>query len=338
MTITKSNQQEIKYFPPESAERIMVSNIPIVSPSSSIREVEKLLLEKTKDFETINYIYVVDAGKKLVGVVSIKEIFRRPKDSVVSEIMKADPVAVRPHTDRERVALLAIKHNLKSIPVVDNENKFLGVVPSDVILKTLHQKNIEDILRSAGIHKFENPAQDLILASATTHFKKRLPWLVVGLAGGVIAAITVGFFENLFAKMVTLVAFIPAVVYMADAVGSQTQTIFIRSLAIEHNLIFKNYLWRECKVSFFLAIILSIVISLISFWWWASLLLGLILGASFFITIFAASFIAVFLPWFFYKLKYDPAIVSGPFATAIRDVLSIVLYFTIASFVLKYFL
>ncbi|KKP98924.1 MAG: Mg2+ transporter [Parcubacteria group bacterium GW2011_GWD2_38_12] len=338
MNNNKVDQQETKYLPPESAGRIMTANIPIAGPSSTIEEIEKLLLEKTKDFETINYIYIVNTENKLVGVTSIKEIFRRPKNSVVSEIMETNLIVVRPHTDRERVALLAIKYNLKSIPVVDNENKFLGIVPSDVILTTLHQENIENVLRSVGIHNFENPIKDLIFASAFTHFKKRFPWLIVGLLGGIIAAVMVGFFENLFAKMVALAAFIPAVVYMADAVGSQTQTILIRSLAIEHNLIFKKYLWRELKVSFFLALILGIVISLVLFLWWSSFLLGFILGISFFITILVASFLALFIPWVFYKFKYDPAIVTGPLATAIRDVLSIILYFAVASVVLRYFL
>lgn len=110
----------------------------------------------------------------MTGVISAEEIFRLPKTTSVSQIMKKAVVKVRPHIDQERVAMLAIRHNLKAIPVVDAEDKFLGAVPSDVILNILHQENIEDILRSAGVHSFGDPTKYLITAPATFHFRKPL--------------------------------------------------------------------------------------------------------------------------------------------------------------------
>lgn len=325
-----------KNYHPESAGSVMINNVPRVGASASIFEVEKLLIKKAKEFDTINYIYVIDDEKKLIGAASIKEIFQFPKITPVSQIMTKDLITVRPNADQERVALLSIEHNLKAIPVVDAENHFLGVVPSDIILNILHQESIEDILRSAGIlHKFKDPAKDLIFASAATYFQKRLPWLIIGLFGGLIAAFVVGFFQHILNKMLILAAFIPAVAYIAGAVGTQTQTVFIRSLTLNSKLNFKKYLLREIKVGLSLALILGLVIFMLSFLFWQSLILGTILAVSFFVAISVAMLIAIFLPLLFYKINYDPAIASGPFAIAISDIVSILIYFVVSSLVLS---
>ena len=331
------HQQVNQNFPPESAARLMTAKVPLVDSDATIAGIEKMLLEKIKELETINYIYIVDKNKKLKGVISLKDVFRLPKATPVSQVITKDLVSVRPYADQEKVALLALQNNLKAIPVVDKKNHLLGIVPSDVILNILHSENIEDILRFAGIGKLKNPAISIIKASALLHFRKRLPWLILGLLGGVAAAFIVEFFEEALKSQLILAAFIPAVVYMADAVGTQTQTIFIRSLALDRKLNLKKYLFREVKVNFFLALVLGIIISIISLLWWQSSLLGAILGISIFMTVLTAMVVAIFLPWLFSKTKHDPAIASGPFATVIRDILSLLIYFSIAQIMLNIF-
>lgn len=332
-----NHQQANQSFPLESAGRLMTDKVPIATIDTTIAEIENLLLKKTKEFETINYIYIVDEDKKLKGAISVKDVFRLPKSTPVSQVMIKDLVLARPHTNQERVALLALKYNLKAIPVVDKDNHFLGAVPSDVILSVLHDENIEDILRFAGVGKMEDSAISIIKASAPLHFRKRLPWLIFGLLGGVIAAFVVGFFEDTLKVQLVLAAFIPVVVYMADAVGTQIQTIFIRSLALDHQLDLRKYILRELKVNLALAFVLSIIISGISLLGWQSSLLSAIIGISIFMTILAAMVVAIFLPWLFSKIKYDPAIASGPFATVVRDILSLLVYFGIAQIMLNIF-
>ncbi len=329
--------QKEQYLKSDSAGRIMITNVPVVLSSATIGDIEALLFKEAANFDTINYIYVVDKKNKLSGVLSVKELFCLPKAAVVSEIMQTKLVTVRQHTDQERVALLSIQHNLKAIPVINHENLFLGVVPSDVILNILHQENIEDHLRSAGIGIFKDPARDLIVASTFVHFKKRLPWLLVGLLGGLGAASLVGSFEHLLSEMLILAAFIPAVVYMADAVGAQTQTIFIRSVALDQKLDIKKYILREAVVGFFLATTLGILVTLFLLTWWEPPILGIILGLSFFTTIIIAISVAIILPWILLRLDYDPALASGPLATVIRDILSIMFYFVIADSMLSIF-
>ena len=132
------------------AKDIITAKIPIVYLDNTISEIEKFLSQN--EFETLNYIYVVDNEQKLIGVFSIKELFLKPKDKKAKEIMKTNIIKAHPGSAQERVAILALKNNLKSIPIVDKNDKILGVVSSDSILEILHLEDVEDFLRSVGIH------------------------------------------------------------------------------------------------------------------------------------------------------------------------------------------
>jgi magnesium transporter len=314
----------------ETAGRLMSTLVPAINENSTISDIENMLLNQTNNFDSINYVYLVNDEYKLKGAISIKEIFRQTKDKLVSRVMQKTIVSVRPTSDQEKVVKLALKHSLKNIPVVDDNGRFLGSVLSDRILSILQHENLEDALKAEGIRKLENPAKDLISASSAVYFKKRLPWLLVGLAGGVMAALVVERFEQILSQMIILAAFIPAVVYMADAVGAQSQTIFVRSLAVDEEFNLDKYIRREWGVGLLLSFVLALIIGFFSLYWWQSWLLGLILTISFFLTILMAIFSAVFLPWLFNRFRIDPAVAAGPFATVVRDILSIAIYFSVA--------
>ena len=325
-------------YPPESAGRKMIANVPTALPSETIADIRNKLFKKAKDFETLNYVYILDQEGRLVGVLSLKDVFQKPEENIIGKgLTMTDVIKVRPHTDQEKVAILALKHNLKSIPVTDKENVFLGVVPSDVILEILHSEDVEDLLRFAGISKHNSFAAKIFQASPFAMTKLRLPWLVLGLFGGLLAAQIVNFFEGSLKVHFILAAFIPLIVYMADAVGVQAQTLFIRSLAIDSKLDIRKYLLKEMKISLLIALILGVLLTLISFLWSGLLSVGVILGASLFLTVICAGLIAILIPWLLQNLKKDPAIGSGPFATIVRDVLSLALYFSIASILLRLF-
>ncbi len=323
----------MKKFPLESAGGRMIENVPISFPEERILDVKKMLFEKMKELETISYIYVVDKERKLVGVFSIKEIFRKPEETMVREIMETEIIKAHAYTDQERVAILALTHNLKSIPVVDKDNHFLGVVPSDIILDILHSEHVEDFLKSAGIH---SPLAKTTKGSSLFLAKVRIPWLVLGLFGGIFAAQIVEFFETPLKTHFILAAFIPLIVYVADAVGTQTETLFIRNLVLNTQLGVKKYLFRDIKVGFLMALVLGTLLSFLSIFWFNSpYYIGLILGVSLFSTILMAIFIGIFIPFLLQKLKKDPAVGSGPLGTIIRDILSLIIYFSIASLMLK---
>ncbi|MBU2635362.1 magnesium transporter [Patescibacteria group bacterium] len=324
-----------KKYPNESAGGKMIKAVPIAYSEQRILDVKNMLFEKMKKLETINYIYVVNKKEELIGVFSVKEIFRSPEQTKVREIMKQDIIKVRPYTDQEKIAILALKNNLKSIPVVDKNNKFLGVVPSDIILDVLYSENIEDFLKLAGIH---SPLQKILKGSTLYLTKVRLPWLIFGLLGGIFAAWIIAFFEESLRTNFILAAFIPLILYIASAVGTQTETLFIRNLILDSRLVITKYLLREIKTGFLMALILGVLLSLISVFWFSSpYYIGIILGISLFLTILMAILIGIFTPWLLGKLKKDPAIGTGPFATILRDVLSLVIYFAVIFLLLNLF-
>ena len=325
-----------KQFPKDSAGRRMIDKVPLCFPEQSILDVKKMLFEKTAEIETLNYIYVTDRQKKLLGVFSIKEIFREPESAKIKEIMKINPIKVRPYTDQERAAILALENNLKAIPVSDKDNKFLGVIPSDVILDILHSENVEDFLRLAGIR---SSIQNILKGNVLFSAKVRIPWLILGLLGGILAAQIVEVFEAPLRSHFILAAFIPLILYIASAVGTQTETLFIRSLVLDSGMKVGRYLFKEIQTAFLMALILGGLLSLISFFWFNSpYYIGIIMGTSLFFTILMATFIGVSIPYFLQKIKKDPAIGTGPFATIVRDILSLLIYFAVAIILLKLFL
>lgn len=327
-------EAKIKY-PLESAGRIMIESVPLAGPEEIISDVKRRLFERLAEFEALNYIYVVNGDKKLVGVISAKELFKEQESQKLKEVMQKELVKVHPHTDQERVAILALEHGFKSIPIVDKENRFLGVVSSDAILDILHSEHVEDILRHAGIHRGDFTPAKIIKAPAGILAKARLPWLIFGLFGGIFAAQITNFFEVPLKSHFILASFIPLIVYMADAVGTQTETLFIRGLAINPNLAIKNYLLREIKTGFLIAGVIGILTAAISYFLIAVPYFGFILGISIFFTIISAMVIAIFIPWLLTVFKKDPALGSGPFATIITDITSLIIYFSLATLLLK---
>jgi magnesium transporter len=322
--------------PHESAGHIMVTNFPMISAHKNIKDVWNLLFNESKNFETINYIYVTDHQKKLLGVFSIKDIFVNDKETLVQKIMVTEVFKVRVHTDQEHVTKLALKHNLKAVPVVDKNDIILGVITSDTILRVLNFEHSEDLLYGEGINKI-NSASSIIHARLKPLVFARLPWLLFGLLGGLVAAQVVGGFEELLATQLSLVLFIPVIVYMSDAVGSQSQIIFIRSLALDHNFSTRKYFLREIKVGSVIALIIAFLLSMIVWFWKGDLGLTVTLGLSIAISIVVSVMVAVLIPLILIRLKRDTAAGSAPFATILRDLLSIIIYFVVAKLIIFLF-
>ncbi len=312
-----------------------IKEVPILPLESTIFDAKKFLAEKISALETINYFYVVDGEGKLVGVFSMKEIYNHPDSFKVKNLMQTKIFKVLPEAHQEEAVILALKHNFKAIPVVDKDEHFLGVVPSDVILNILHSEHVEDFLKSVGlVGQFTN----LETSSSWALVKARIPWLIFGLLGGIFAASVVGFFESAIQSYFILVAFIPLVVYIAGAVGAQTQTLFIRNLVFNSEVNIKKYLFRELVTGFLIASILGGLLFFLSMLFHnVPYFIGIILAVALFLTILVAMVIGVLIPRLIQKMKKDPAIGSGPLATIITDITSLVVYFLIASMILQFF-
>jgi len=326
-----SSAVEKNHYPPETAGRLMITAIPVILPDYTIKQTEDLLLERIKDFETINYIYIVQKNGQLAGVISIKDILRQPKQISVEQVMTKKIITAHPYTDQEKVADLAFKNNIKAVPIVDKAGIFLGIVPNDVVLKIAYDEAREDILKLSGVSHHHKENDDILQLSLPVLLKHRLPWLLIGLLGGVLTAQTVRLFENTLAENLILAAFIPLIVYMSDAVGTQMESFIIRDLSLNEHLPFIRYFFRQLQIVVIIGLLLSVALLVLSGWLYHNWLVAQVLGIALFSAIFSSVITGLIIPYFFSRLKLDPANASGPVATIIQDFLSIMIYFIIAS-------
>lgn len=329
----KEDNRHKQHYPRKSAGRLMVTNVPTVPEGATVGDIEKLLGKETDAFETVNYIYILGQGKILIGVISIKELYRAPETKPVKELIQKKPVTARVHTDQERVAFIALEHNIKTVPVVSKEGAFLGIVPSDVILRVLHEEINEDIMHFSGVlHR--GSYDDVFQLPVLTLLKHRLPWLIVGLGGGMVAAGIVGGFEEVLSKNLILAAFIPLIVYMADAVGAQMEAFIIRDLSEDPDMRFMKYFAKQSLTVLLIGLIISAVIYGASLFLYGQPGISMVLGASLFLAIATSLFIGLLVPYVFGRLSIDPANASGPIATVVQDIVSVLVYFLIASILL----
>lgn len=312
---------------------LIIRNVPVFNEKETVSNVFRKIVKDAVKYNTLDYIYIIDDYKHLVGVISIKEIFKSPKSTSLNFFKNKKVISVRIHTEQERVAMFALKYNIKAVPVVDKEDIFLGIVTYDEILKIMHKEGVDNILRFGGILS-TNTQDDIFTLPLLTSIKHRLPWLVLGLIGGILAAVIVGSFEKVISYNLILAAYIPLIVYMADAIGTQMEAFIIRDLALKPELNLSKYFLRQAFIIFILSIILSTVIYFITYFLHSDIKISLVLSLALFCAIVSSLFTGIVIPYFFEKLGFDPANASGPIATIIQDVVSIFIYFSIASYIL----
>ena len=312
----------------------MIFGVPVVHPNDTIGAIEHQLTDDIHSLESIDYIYVVDCSKRLVGVASVKDILRQTKTTRIEDIMVRELVTAHPHTHQERVAYLALKNNLKSIPIIDQDGLFLGVVSSDAILGITYRETRDDLMRLAGIGRGKMETDDIMKISIGLALRHRLPWLFMGLVGGMLMAQVIGFFENTLQQNLILATFIPLIVYMSDAIGTQMEAFIIRDLAMAPRFEFGKYFSRQSLIVVLMGCILSAILFLISVVLYQSFAIAEVLGIALFAAILSSLITGLVIPYFFSRLHFDPANASGPMATMLQDLLSVTIYFIVASWLL----
>lgn len=326
-----------KRYPLNTAGSRIITAFPHVRIGEKIRNVEKMLLDKANEFDTIDYVYVVGDNSVLKGVISIRELHASEKEASVEETMKKELVVAHPLTHQERIVYLALSNRIKAIPVVDKEKRLLGIVPYDIILHIFNEEVREDVFKFGGIFHKVGKEYTTIKSSASTMIKLRLPWIIIGVLGGTITASIISSFEHVLNTLLALAAFAPVLAYLSDAVGTQSETLTVRSIALDPKLSLKSYFVRELAVALSLALACGLLLSTIALVGWQNSTLGLIVGLSMFLSIISAVIISTGFPFLFKKANLDPAIASGPFATMISDVATVTIYFTLASILLVSF-
>ena len=307
----------------------IIHKIPIIDEDSTIKDALLMLEKISNKYDSVDNIFVLDQKDNLIGLFDIQELFNKPKNTLIKKIMQKKIITVSLDTEIEKVAHIALKHNLKQIPVTRSK-KLIGVVATKDILSTINQSLKRDIFHFAGIHKshldFEN-SMEIPLFKAV---KNRLSWIILGLMGAIIMALYIGLFEETLRDYMIIASFVPAIVYISDALGTQFQTVFVRDLAIlGKELNIKKYFLKQMNIGFVIACIISILMFCSIFLIWKIPHIAFIISLASFITLIVTSFFALLITLLIKKFKWDPAMGSGPIATIISDMTSIVIYFII---------
>jgi magnesium transporter len=247
--------------------------------------------------------------------------------------MDADPPVVGPGLDQEKAAWKAVQHGESALAVIDNGGGFVGFLPPDRLLAILLHEHDEDMARVGGFLRDSSMARAASEEPVAKRFWHRVPWLLVGLAGALLAADIVGAFERQLQANVMLAFFIPGIVYLADAVGTQTEALVIRGLSVGVGI--GRVVRREIFTGLFVGIALALVFLPLSWWRWGQGALATAVALSIFAACATASSVALALPWLLNRLGIDPAFGSGPLATVIQDLLSVIIYLAIATAMLR---
>lgn len=310
----------------------MLKRIPTARPNETVAEAKERLLDPSAAWDAVNYVYILDSKNHLTGVASIKELLGSKPNGLMGQFEKNGKRAmtmVHPHSQLPVVAARAIVGGVKALPVVDTNNVFLGIIGTDTILKTLEHEHVRSLLSLSGWHSHIT-FLDVITARITKVIMWRTPWLVAGLFGGMVATGIVGAFEKGLTQVIELAFFMPIIVYMASAVGTQTQTIFIRNLAIEKVRI-RTYAIRELIVDVVIGITAALIIFPFAWLVTGATAIAFVVSLALLLVILIAGAVALTIPLILMRFKLDPSVGSGPFTTIIQDILSLIIYFTVAT-------
>ena len=288
--------------------------------------------------ETVFYIYVVDKTRKLVGVISLKDTILSDPHNKINNIMETNVVMVNPYMDQEEVIEVFEKYDLIALPVVDKEQRIVGIVTFDDVSDVIEEEMEEDFEVMAGI----THTDETYMSASVFHLvKKRVIWLVIFLLIETLSGVVMQHYNGFLTQFIFLAFFIPMLLNAGGTSGSQTSTLVIRGIAtgeIKFKDIFK-VIWKETISAVIIALILSLVVFArvyvlrdmdVNY-----LLLVGVISSTLLIVIWLATTIAAILPLISMKLGLDPAVLSGPFVTTTIDVLGLILYFKIAMYFLK---
>jgi magnesium transporter len=310
----------------ETAAAHVCRLVPVTLPQQTVGELRHSL--EGIQFESATHIAVCEYGK-LVGVLRVEDLFGALSEARVGEIMDTDPPAVAPGIDQEKAALKAVQHAESALAVVDVGGRFVGFIPPDRLLAVLLHEHEEDMARLGGFLRDSSSARSVSEEPISKRYWHRVPWLLLGLAGALLAADIVGLFEKQLRANVMIAFFIPGIVYLADAVGTQTETLVIRGLSV--GVPIGQVLRREILTGLAIGVTLAVAFFPFGFWWWGGGGIVLTVALAIFAACATANLVAMALPWMFHRAGIDPAFGSGPLATVIQDLLSITIYLALAS-------
>ena len=322
---------EILKYPEDSAGSIMNMEFLSLKKDMTVEDAFKRIRRIGGELETINILYVTDPTRHLLGVLSVRDLLLAEEDDLIEEIMDPNVVSVNTMDDKEDVAQALSKYDFLAMPVVDKEERLVGIVTVDDAMDVLQEEATEDIEKMAAILPGDKP---YLKTGVFALAKNRILWLLVLMISGMITGGILGRYEAAFSVMPLLVTFIPMLTDTGGNAGSQSSTLVIRGMAVGDISLsdFPKVLWKELRVSLLVGAVLSLVnLVRLLLSYPGNELVCVTVTLSLFATVVLAKTIGGALPMLAKLVRADPAIMAAPLITTIVDALSLVLYFTIAS-------
>ncbi|WP_414044622.1 magnesium transporter [Macrococcus equi] len=336
LLMDKDTASEIKaliHYEEDTAGGLMTTEFISVSSQSIVREAMIQLKEQAPQAETIYYIFVLNERKQLVGVISLRDLIIAENDEYIEDIMNERVISVNVADDQEDVANIMKDYDLLALPVVDYQNHLLGIITIDDILDVMDEEASEDYSKLAGVSDIDSTG-DSMFATA----KKRLPWLMALTVMGMITASILGQFEDTLSKVALLAAFIPLIGGMAGNSGTQSLAVVVRGIStgeIDEQSKFKLAL-REAGSGLITGLSCAMMLFIIICVLYRTPVLGLIVCFSLTIAMTVATLAGAMVPLIMHKLKIDPAVASGPFISTTNDIISMLIYFGLATTFMSY--
>ena len=339
---TRASINTLLRYSPDSAGGIMTLEYVRLLPTMTVSQAFERIKRTGVDKETIYTCYVTDAERHLIGVVTVKDMLLSEPESVILDIMETNVIFTYTDADKESAAKIFVDYGFLALPVVDKENRLVGIVTYDDAIDIISEESEEDMQIMAAITPSDTP---YLKTSVFSIWKARIPWLLLLMISSTFTGLIITSFEDALAASVALTAFIPMLMGTGGNSGSQSSVTVIRSLSLEE-LEFSDLfrvVWKEVRVSFFCAIALAvanfvkmILVDMLLIKGNAltfnreGLLVALVVCLALAVTVICAKIIGAVLPILAKKLGFDPAVMANPFITTIVDALSLLVYFFFA--------
>ncbi len=331
-TVDSSKRNSINLllnYPEDSAGSIMTTEYVSLHQSMTVKEAMAHIKQVGIHKETIYTCYVLER-RKLIGIVSAKDLMTMNDDTVISEIMETEIISATTHTDQEEVAQLFSKYGLLAIPILDTGGLMVGIVTVDDAMDVMVEEATEDITIMAAMNPSE---KSYFETSVFSHAKNRIVWLLVLMLSASITGAIITRYEDAFSAIPLLVSFIPMLMDTGGNCGSQSSTLIIRGLAlneIRFRDIFK-VIFKEFRIALIVSVVLAFANGLRIFLVYHDMKLAVVIGLSLIATVILSKLIGCVLPLAAKKVHLDPAIMAAPLITTLVDTCSIIIYFSIAT-------
>lgn len=330
---------ELLKYPEDSAGSIMTTEFIVLRPDMTAEMAIKRIRRTGVDKETIYTCYVTDANNKLIGITTVKDLLLAEDDELVKSIMEENVISVTTLDDQEQVAQMFSNYNFLALPVVDNENRLVGIVTIDDAIDVIQEEATEDIEKMAAVLPSDKP---YMKTSVFGLYKKRAPWLLILMLSATFTSAIISSFEAVLANVLILSSFIPMITGSGGNAGSQSSVSVIRALSLGE-IQFKSIflvLWKEFRVSILCGITLAAAnfVKLLLFDLHGqenAFMIALVISLTLVGTIIMAKLVGSSLPLLASKVGFDPAVMANPLISTVCDSLSLLIYFGVAKLILQ---